>query len=344
VSLNAGKLEMANASARVGNSILSEANVSASLGSLLSASPGGRNATGAEAVTQESAASGKNATSTASSRNQFELIANQIALSTDARLSLDLAEVLEITKQAMRDNKTRLQLDDIKQLSGRADFSVSVTTESKKPEVRLDVSRLQTTVRHAKVPFAIPVRLSRGDLRYVDDAIYTQGLEGAIGASTFKNVNTRIGIDAPNTLRASNGSAQLSLDELMRWAAALPELSKQTDKIGKMAGKLSVSVEKIEGPLRSPEKLQYVLTASPQGVSINEPGTGQRFAFNGGAIDISHDRIRVNDVTFSTLDASIRVGGGAQVARVAATAHRLGRCISDAQPAPDLGYRRELAP
>ncbi len=250
VSLNASKLEISNASARVGNSVLSEANVSASLGSLLSTSSGKPNAAGTEAGTQESGASAKNATSSASSGDRFGLIAKQIALSSNARLSLDLAEVLAITKQAMRDSESPRQLDDVKQLSGSADFSVSVTTESKKPEVRLEVSRLQTTVRHAKVPFAIPVRLSRGDLRYVDDAIYTQGLEGAIGASTFKNVNTRIGIDAPNRLRASNGSAQLSLDELMRWVAALPELSEQTDKIGKMTGKLSVSVEKIEGPLR----------------------------------------------------------------------------------------------
>jgi hypothetical protein len=309
VSLKAGELEIRNATARVGKSVLSDANVSASLSTILSAPTGRQSPLSDEPGVQETDAVQKNAKPIPLTRERIELIAKQLALSAEARLSLDLAEVLAMAKHLMRDGKTQPQLDEIEQLSGRADFHTSVTTDSQKPEVRLDVSGLKTTLRHAKVPFAIPIRLTRGGLRYVDDGFYAQDLDGAVGNTTFKDVGTRFGIKAPNALSASKGSANLALDELMRWANALPDRSEHLAKIKKITGTLAVSVTKLEGPLRSPDKLRYALSATPKRVSIDAPTLGPRAQLNGGAVDVSHASIRMHDVTLSSLDASLRVGG-----------------------------------
>ena len=238
------------------------------------------------------------------------MIAKELALSADATLSLDLAEGLAIAKRVIRSRKIRRELAQIKQLSGRAELRASVTMSEQPPEVLLDVSTIQTTVRHAAVPFPIPILLKRGAVRYVKDAIHAQDLEGAIGRTTFTGVGARLGLNAPNALSAGKGSARLALDELVRWAAALPELKKHLGDIEKVTGSMSVSVSELEGPLRSPNKLRYVLAASPRRTAIEAPKLGPRVEFDGGVIDISNNRIRMRDVKVSALDASMQVGGG----------------------------------
>jgi hypothetical protein len=309
VSLKAGELEVRNATASVGKSALSDANISASLGTLLAAPASEQDPRGDDAGARQTGAATKNAKPVPMTRERIELIAKQLALRADARLSLDLAEVLAIAKSIVGDGKARTQLDQIKTMSGRAEFHTSVTTDSQHPELRLEISAIQTTTQHAKVPFAIPVQLTRGDFRYVDNAMYVQDLRGAIGKSTFKGAGARIGINAPNALGAGKGSFSLALDELMRWAAALPELSKHLADIEKVTGTMSVSISKLAGTLRKPDKLQYVLSASPQRVSITAARFGPSVKLDGGVIDISNTRIRMNDVRLSALDASLRVGG-----------------------------------
>jgi len=309
VSLKAGELEVRNATASVGNSVLSNANLSASLSSVLATPTSGQNSRNDRAGAEETGVATKNAKPPPLTRERLELFAKQLALSADARLSLDLAEVLAIAKRIVGDGKTRAHLDQIKKMSGRAEFHSSMTTDSEHPELRLEISEIQTTTHHAKVPFALPVQLARGEFRYVDNAMYVQDLSGAIGQSTFKDVGARIGIDAPNALGAGKGSFSLALDELMRWAAALPKLSKHLTDIEKVNGTMSVSISKLAGTLRTPDKLQYVLTASPQRVSVTAPRFGPRLKLNGGEIKFTNNHIRMNDVSLSALDASMRVGG-----------------------------------
>jgi len=237
------------------------------------------------------------------------LVTEHITLSADAVLSLDLAESLVLAKRVVREREVRRELDQIKQLAGRADVRAIATLGRHQPEVQLDVSAIQLTARHAAVPFAIPVQIKRGTVRYAKGAVHAQNLEGTIGRTTFKGIGARVGIKAPYTLSAGKGSAQLALEELMRWAGALPELSKHLSDIEKVTGTMSVSVSKLEGPLRSPDKLRYALAASPQRVSIDAPKLGPRAELDGGKIDVSHTRIRIQDVKFSTLDASLKVAG-----------------------------------
>jgi len=308
VSLNAGELELRNAKARVGKSTLSDGHVWVSLGNLLTASASGQQP-GKSPAAREPKPAAKSTKPIATKRKQIESAARPPALRVDAKLDIDLPEGLATARRVIRDGQVKRQLDQIKQLSGRAKFRMRMTMDSKQSDVRIDVSGLQATARHAKVPFAIPIRLTRGQMNYVDDAFLAQDLDGAIGTSTFAGIGARIGAKAPNELSASKGSAQLALGELLRWAAAFPESSKHVDKIEKAAGTLAVSITKLEGPLRSPKKLRFQLNASPQQVSIDAPTLGPRSQFNGGEIDISQTRIRMHDVTLSSLDASVRIGG-----------------------------------
>ncbi len=317
VSLEAGELKVRNATARVGKSSLRDGNFAASLSAQLTRLAAGRgapgagpNTQGAEQTAQGTEPTGRGAKTNALPIEPITLIAKELALSADATLSLDLAEGLAIAKRVIRSRKIRRELAQIKQLSGRAELRASVTRSGQTPEVHLDVSEIQTTARHAAVPFPIPILLKRGAVRYVKDAIHAQDLEGAIGRTTFTGVGARFGLNAPNVLSAGKGSARLALDELMRWAAALPELKKHLGNIEKVTGSMSVSVSKLEGPLRSPNKLRYVLAASPRRTSIEAPKLGPRVEFDGGVIDISNNRIRMRDVKVSALDASMQVGGG----------------------------------
>jgi hypothetical protein len=237
------------------------------------------------------------------------LMAEHITVSADADLSLDLGENLDLAKRFISDRKIQHELDRIKQFSGRAEVRAIATMNNRQSDLRLDVSELKLTTRHAAVPFQIPVQIKRGTVRYARQAVHIQDLEGSIGRTTFTGIGARVGMRAPNSLMAGKGIVRLELDELMKWAAAIPEVSKHLGEIKTITGVTSVSISKLEGPLRFPEKLQYLLAVSPKQVSIDAPRYGPRARLDGGVIDVANTRIHVRSVKVSALDASIRVSG-----------------------------------
>ena len=131
---------------------------------------------------------------------------------------------------------------------GSAVVRVTVGGDVSNVVPRVDVTALRASARHDLVPF--PIRIARGALTYTTPSLSVQGLDGAIGESTFTGVSARLGMKAPYVLSAQQGSAVAALGQLFHWAATQPQFSKQLAGVKQVSGTLAVSIAQVG---RSPE-------------------------------------------------------------------------------------------
>jgi hypothetical protein len=136
-----------------------------------------------------------------------------------------------------------------------------------------------------------------------------QGVDGAIGESTFTGVSARLGMNAPYVLSAQQGSVVAALGQLFHWAAAQPEFAKPLAGVKQISGALALSVAQLEVPLNAPEQMRFRIAATPQRVSVDAPEYGPLVKIDGGVIEVSQQSVNVKGVKASMLDAALEISG-----------------------------------
>ncbi len=159
----------------------------------------------------------------------MDLNADALPMHVDVTATVDLAEGLGVAKRVLPDKQIQQQLNQVKQLEGSAVAHVTVSGNVSNLVPRVEVTALNVSARHAMVPF--PIRVTGGALTYTSDALSVQGMNGAIGQSSFKEISARLGLNSPYPLSAQRGSVLLAVEELFRWAAAQPDLAKQLEDV-----------------------------------------------------------------------------------------------------------------
>jgi AsmA-like C-terminal region len=231
-------------------------------------------------------------------------------LHIEATVDADLAEAYALIKRLVKNREVQHELDRVHDLQGTAlgRLTLGETVDDIVP--RVDVQAINASGRHAGVP--LPIRITGGRLGYMDEAFSAQELEGQVGESSFSGVNAHLGLKSPATLNLEQGSALLALEELFRWLSSEPSLAEQLKDVQAISGRLAVSTMRVEGQPSSPENLQFQVSAHPRRVVIDAPEYAPRTELDGGAIEISPQRIAANGVQASVLDASLKVSGQTQ--------------------------------
>ena len=229
------------------------------------------------------------------------------SLHADFTVAADLPEAFALIKRMLPDPQSQQQLNQVSQLEGSAVARIILGGDTNNVTTRVEASGIKASARYALVPF--PIHIARGALIFTDQALSVQGVDGAIGLSSFTGVSARLGLDAPNVLSAQQGSALLALEELFHWAVAQPQLAKQLDGVKSVSGKLAVSVSRLEMPLNSPDQMRFQAAATPQNIMVDAPRYGPRARLDGGVIEVSEQSVSANGVNVSALDAQLKLSG-----------------------------------
>ena len=121
----------------------------------------------------------------------MDLNAEALPMHVDVTATVDLAEGLGLAKRVLPDKQIQQQLNQVKRLEGSAVAHVTVSGNLSNLVPRVEVTALDVSARHAMVPF--PIRVTRGALTYTSEALSVQGMNGAIGQSSFKEISARLG-------------------------------------------------------------------------------------------------------------------------------------------------------
>jgi len=237
----------------------------------------------------------------------MDLNADVPPLHADFTVAADLPEAFALIKLILSDPQSQKQLNQVSQLQGSAVARIILGGNTNNVTVRVEASGVQASARYAPVPF--PIRIARGAVTFTGDALSVQGVDGAIGLSTFTGVSATLGLSAPNLLSAQQGSVSLALEELFRWAVTQPELAKQLEGVKTVSGSLVLSISALEMPLTFPDRLRFQLRATPQAIVIDAPRYAPPARFEGGVIEVSEQSISANDINASALDAQLKLSG-----------------------------------
>ncbi|HTS55645.1 MAG TPA: hypothetical protein VMH26_20440, partial [Burkholderiales bacterium] len=228
-------------------------------------------------------------------------------LHIEATLDADLAEAYALIKRLVKNREVQRELGRLHDLQGTALARLTLGETVADIVPRVDVQAIKASGRYAGVP--LPIRITGGRLGYMNEAFSAQELEGQIGQSSFSGVRAHLGLKGPTTLNLEQGSALLALEELFRWLSSEPSLAEPLKDVRGITGKLEVSSMRVEGQPSSPENLQFQVSAQPRRVVIDAPEYAPRTELDGGAIELSPQRIAASGVQASVLDASLKVSG-----------------------------------
>ena len=228
-------------------------------------------------------------------------------LHAELTVTADLPEVLAVAKRVLPDPQTQKALAQVKQLQGSALVHATLGGDVNNVVPRVEASSIKASARHDVVPF--PIRVTGGAVTYANDTLSMQGLDGAIGQSTFSGVSARLGLSAPNVLTAQQGSVVLALAELFDWAAAQRQFAQPLEGVKSVAGRLAVSVAHLDLPLGAPERARFQVSATPSGVLIDAPRYGPRVRLDGGAVAVTEQSVSASGVKAVALDAALTLSG-----------------------------------
>ena len=133
-------------------------------------------------------------------------------LHAELTVAADLPEALAVAKRVLPDPQSQKALGQVKQLQGSAVVHAMLGGDVNNVVPRIEASAIKASARHDVVPF--PIRIAGGTVTYTNQAVSAQGVDGAIGQSTFSGVSARLGLSSPNVLTAQQGTVLLALDEL----------------------------------------------------------------------------------------------------------------------------------
>ncbi len=225
-----------------------------------------------------------------------------------AALDVDLAESLELAKRVLRNSAKPSVFSRIQSITGRAKGTLVLREAGRGFHQTYDVTSLQGTLRHTAVP--LPIVIDGGGLRYETGGRFAlRGLAGAVGASRIERIDAALALTPEPVVLSAAGAAMLDLDELYPWAAASLIARSLRDGVSALTGTIGVKLARLAGPLRAPERLDFVAALVPQQVRIVSRHLPAPLNIAGGTIRIDGADVGVDGVSVALLDARGRLSG-----------------------------------
>ena len=243
----------------------------------------------------------------------MDLTADVETLNAELTVEANLPEALAVAKRVLPDRSAQRALAQVKQLEGTAVVHAAIGGNVNNVLPHVEATSLKASARHELVPF--PLRVTGGTVTYTNDAVSVRALDGAVGQSNFSGVDARIGLKVPNEVTAHQGSVQLALEELFRWAAGQPQFAKPLESVKSVTGVLAVTVSHAQIPLSNPDLLRFQVKATPKSLAIDAPPYGPPLTLDGGVIEVSEQSVNANGVNASLLDAALQLSARADAYR-----------------------------
>ena len=163
------------------------------------------------------------------------------------------------------------------------------------------------TATYAAVPYA--VSLKGGRFNYDNGKIEAEGLEGAIGHSSFSGLTGSVRADRSGQLNIKSASLQLDLQETEVLLRKVETLQAKLGPDSAARGKISFTLLSLNGPLDDPSRWDFTGRGKVDGILIKHAQLPAAVAITEGTFDASHEKLMFADAKVALLDASLSAGG-----------------------------------
>ena len=147
--------------------------------------------------------------------------------------------------------------------------------------------------------------------RINDNAIDVIGFSARLGSSSLQGISGRLIDKKEPEFAVTEGRAFIDVAEVFRWRIKYEKMNELLKDVGNLAGNLSLSSMRLEGPLLRPEKWHLRIAGAAKDMVINYSLLPTSLAINGsftveeGRVAISDTSVRLGTSSLSSVSASI---------------------------------------
>jgi hypothetical protein len=235
-------------------------------------------------------------------------------LHLDIGVTADVAQIPPVLKRLVKNQSFQRELEQIKNLRGKASGRLWLGESTAAIKVRVNVSEFELAGNYGRIPY--PLAIKGGRFSYKDKQVEVGNLRGKLGQTSFAQLSAGLNWETEPALTVTSGKYEVLLEEIFPWLLSVESLPIDPDDINTVDGVLAISSLSVKGPLLRPQSWELASTGEIRNLTLNTtllPGPvevtagkfteihnagGQKFSFSGAQI--------------SMLDSSFKVRGDLQ--------------------------------
>jgi len=172
----------------------------------------------------------------------------------------------------------------------------------------VEVQALNLSAGYDRIPY--PVQIESVQAGYGGGKIDVKNLNGAIGKSSFSGITAQIDLAGTPNIGVSSGKSILLLEEIYAWLTSLEKFKVPLQDLKSLQGALALSFMNLQGPLTQPGKWDFRILAEVERLAMEASMLPGPLVVRAAQLDVTPERILLQDSEVNLLDASLRVSAG----------------------------------
>jgi hypothetical protein len=219
----------------------------------------------------------------------------------------DLAELPSLLNRLVKTGAFRKELSLLQEARGSASGRLSLEGTTRSFRTNVDVTGFRIAFRYRRIPY--PVDIRGGHFSYDEGVIRAWDLSGSVGNSSFSRLKGRLRTDGTPHIEDLSGDLQIDAGEVYPWIFSRGELRENLAGIRSVRGAVSLSLFRLEGPLRNPGEWRFGASGEVTDLVMESSRLPGSVAVPRGAFRAREGSLSVSGVRVDFLDSSFFVSG-----------------------------------
>jgi len=235
------------------------------------------------------------------------LIGKEPPFHMEALMDIDLSQLPPLLRQILKKKGPLQEIDQIKQLKGRARLQFVLGETLSALKVKASVQDIRLVAHYGRIPF--PLSIDGGESSYEGEKLSFRNLKGTVGRSSFSGLTAELNLKKEPSIEVQSGECAIMLEELSSWIFlrdAFKNLLKETESL---RGIVRLSRMRMNGPLDKPKNWHFETVGDWQGISLNPHAGPGVITSPRGKFRADTKTITFSDVESQMLNASFRISG-----------------------------------
>ena len=217
------------------------------------------------------------------------------------------AELHSLLLRFVKDEAFHREISKIRNLEGDLSGRLILGERLDSITPTFTVSSASVTGSYDPIPYPIAVR--GGRFEYNDKKIAVEGLEGAIGRSSFAGITAALSNDAQRLFEIGSGRVSADIEQTHAWLSSFAELRKHFSDVEAVRGRLDLTSLSLNGPLYKPDLWDFRGAGGVENLSVKHATFPGQINVSRGRFDATPKRLALSDAKVEVLDAALTLGG-----------------------------------
>jgi hypothetical protein len=219
----------------------------------------------------------------------------------------DLAELPSLLPRLVENGAFRKELSLLQEVNGNASGRLSLEGTTRSFRTNVDVTGFRIAFRYRRIPY--PVEIRGGHFSYDEGDIRAGDLSGSIGNSSFSRLKGRLLTDGTPHIEDLSGDLRIDAGEVYPWISSWGEFRETLAGIRSVRGTVSLSLSRLEGPLRNPGEWRFEASGEVTDLVMESSRLPGSVAVPRGAFRAREGSLSVSGARVDFLDSSFSVSG-----------------------------------